>query len=131
MADDDLLYFFSDRAFNEFRREIEIRSEFRSKWRYSGGVDLLFTNARLREDEAEIDFSTTTSADLVEMKADGAILAVDNFVERIIQYSESQTGDDPTGGSAILSRKNCKLMLKRRFTTSLQIMCCRKRRGWS
>jgi hypothetical protein len=85
---------YSNRAFEQFRFEIEGRST----WRYSGGADLLLTNARFDGQIAWLDFSSAISADLIKMKADGAIHSVDSFFEAIFRYAQNQDGSDPTWG---------------------------------
>jgi len=85
---------YSNHAFEQFRFEIEGRST----WRYSGGADLLLTNARFNGRIAWLDFSSAISADLIKMKADGAIHSVDSFFEAIFRYSQNQDGSDPTWG---------------------------------
>lgn len=100
-------WMYADSKFDEFRRDVESRT----KWRYSGGVDLLITNARFREGsrwrtilpyavpgEAYLDFSTTISAQLDAMKQAGAIVNVETFFESIFRYAEAQNGRDPTWG---------------------------------
>ncbi len=93
-AESNALDFYSDEDFQDFRSEIEGRS----KWRYSGGADLLLTNARFDGLRAWLDFSSIISADLMKMKADGAISSVDSFFEAIFRYAENQDGSDPTWG---------------------------------
>jgi len=93
-SDADVLAAYSDYEFDKFRCEIESRS----KWRYSGGADLLLANARFDGVEAELDFSSMISANLVKMKSDAAIDSVDSFFEQIFQYAEVQDGTDPTWG---------------------------------
>jgi hypothetical protein len=94
MSDQEISEFYSDDEFDWFRRDIEQRC----KWRYSGGADLLLTNAQFDGRNAELDFSSAISADLVKMKADGAFSSVDSFFETIFRYAENQDGTDPTWG---------------------------------
>lgn len=86
-------YFYSDYEFDRLRREIESRCS----WRYSGGSDLLLLNARYVA-FAELDFSCVICANLVKMKADGAILSVDEYFEKIVRFTEDQRGSNPTWG---------------------------------
>ena len=88
------LELYYDHEFDAFRREIEVRT----KWRYSGGSDLLLTNARFDGARARLDFASAISADLVKMKAEEAVSSVDSFFEAIFHYSEHQDGKDPTWG---------------------------------
>lgn len=87
---------YSAPKFDAFRRDIARRS----RWRYSGETDLLILNSRY-DREAEtgmLDFSSAIVCKLDTMKSDGAITSAGLFFERIFQYSESATGDDPTWG---------------------------------
>ena len=86
-------YFYSDDTFDNLRRDIEARCS----WRYSGGADLLILNAR-DLGRAELDFSCVICANLIKMKAEGAILSVDEYFEKIVRFTEDQSGSDPTWG---------------------------------
>jgi hypothetical protein len=57
-------WYFSDVRFEEIRKEIEKRT----KWQYSGGVDLLLVNACFLRDEpiAYFDFSSSLSIDVAQ-----------------------------------------------------------------
>jgi len=95
LKDADNADFFSISNFVDFVGEIQRRS----RWRYTGGADLLLCNAlRGDDDDVGLDFSTAIVADLVRMKAEGAILSVESFFEKIVQHVEAQSGDDPTWG---------------------------------
>jgi hypothetical protein len=94
ISDREILSFYSDRRFEEFRRDIESRCN----WKYSGGADLLLTNAIFDGRDARLDFTSAITADLMTMKADGAITSVGWFFERIFRYAERQDGSDPTWG---------------------------------
>jgi hypothetical protein len=87
---------FSVPNFDEFRQEIESMT----RWRYSGGVDLVLTNARLDEERggAFLDFSSAIAINLDDAKRIGAIDTVEMFFEKIFRYAETQSGDDPTWG---------------------------------
>lgn len=85
---------YSDSQFNEIRSKIEARSS----WRYSGGADLLLTNARLSHGCAYLDFSSAIAVDLIKLKAEKVVDSVDSLFERIFQYAENQDGSDPTWG---------------------------------
>ena len=87
-------FFYDPSDFERFRKEIERRS----KWRYSGGTDLLLVNARFDETEANLDFSSAIAADLIKMKAVAAIDSIDSYIEKIIRSAETQDGSDPTWG---------------------------------
>lgn len=82
--------------FENFRRELEKKT----KWRYSGGADLLLTNASydMKKETASLDFGSTIVCQLETMKSQGAIKSVEVFFEDIFRFAESATGDDPTWG---------------------------------
>ena len=89
-------WLFSAQRFNSFRSEIESMS----RWRYSGGADLILTDARYNLDkkESELDFSTAIVINLDKAKAEKAIVNVEQFFEDVFRYAETQSGDDPTWG---------------------------------
>lgn len=89
--DEQLMAAFSAPDFNELRKEIEQRS----KWRYSGGMDLILVNAYCTDVSAELDFSCAIACDLVRMKEDGAIVNVEAFFEQIFQYVEHRASENP------------------------------------
>lgn len=71
-----------------------------TRWRYSGGCDLLLANSRFdsSKEEAYIDFSTSVVCQLDQMKRDGAIISVETFFEDVFRFGEDASGDDPTWG---------------------------------
>ena len=85
---------FSSRGFNVIREELE----YKTTWEYSGGVDLILTNARYDTDgsEAVIDYSSAIVCKRDEMLALNTISSIERFFEDICRYSENSTGDDPT-----------------------------------
>lgn len=92
---------FSNERFNEIREKMEHSS----KWKYTGSVDLVLTNARIKrvEDtegwyESILDLQTAISVDLAEMLKAKAISSVNAYFEEIFRYTERQTGIDPTWG---------------------------------
>jgi hypothetical protein len=89
-------WLFSNAKFNDFRKEIESMT----KWEYSGGVDLILTNARYDaiKDKAHLDFATAMAMNLDKAKSDDAIVSAETFFEQIFRYADSQSGDDPTWG---------------------------------
>jgi len=95
---DSLDWIFSERDFNKFRHEIETRT----RWRYSGGTDLILANAIAghRPDKAAIDFSTAISANLEQLKTDGAFLETGMLFEQIFRHADEHGGDneDPAWG---------------------------------
>jgi hypothetical protein len=95
---DSLPWIFSGRDFNKFRREIEVRT----RWRYSGGTDLILANAVAghQPDKADIDFRTAICANLEQMKAEGAFFETGMLFERVFRYADEHGGDkeDPSWG---------------------------------
>ena len=89
-------WIFSDSKFNAFRMEIECLSS----WKYSGGVDLILTNAKYdtANDKAYLDFSSAVQVNLDRAKKDGLIISVEQFFEQIFQYAEAQDDLDPAWG---------------------------------
>lgn len=92
-------WLYSDRLFNDFRAELESVT----RWRYSGGVDLLLTNALWNADskEAELDFRSALAMSLDQAISDGAIPDVARWFEQIIRFAETNDQDDPTWGFAV------------------------------
>ena len=93
---DSVKWFYSAQALNRMRAEVESSV----KWRYSGGCDLLLTNARLDEDRKKVrlDFATSVICPLQEMLRIEAITSVPEFFEEIFRYAEKQDRNDPTWG---------------------------------
>ena len=58
----------------------------------------MLINARFDGRRAFLDFSSAITADLMKMRAEGAIQSVDSYFEAIFRYSEQQNGTDPTWG---------------------------------
>ncbi len=93
---DSVKWFYSAQALNRMREEVESSV----KWRYSGGCDLLLTNARLDEDHKKVrlDFATSIICPLQELLRVEAITSVPEFFEKIFRYAEKQDRNDPTWG---------------------------------
>lgn len=89
-------WIFSATKFNELREDIQKRTS----WKYSGGVDLVLLNARrnVETGKAAIELRSAVCLNLDQAKNDGLMLTVEMLFERIFQYAESQSGDDPTWG---------------------------------
>ncbi len=64
-------WLYSDRLFNDFRAELESTTA----WRYSGGTDLVLTNATwdAAHRSTDLDFSSALAMNLEQAIADGAI----------------------------------------------------------
>ena len=87
---------FSNKLFNDFQDEIRSRT----RWKSSGGSDLILANARFdpKRQKAYIDFTSAIMCPLDHMKSDGAIINVETFFEKIFLYAENASGNDPTWG---------------------------------
>jgi hypothetical protein len=75
-------------------------AESRCDWKYSGGSDLILTNARLAAPQgpASLAFDTVVKCYLDHFKRIQAIPNVMEFFEQIFRFAESAQGDDPTWG---------------------------------
>ena len=89
-------WIFSPKAFNDLKKDIQSRT----KWRYSGGSDLVLTNVSYSQStlRAEPDFATAISVNLNDMKRDGAFEDVSMLFEQIFRFSEEANEHDRTWG---------------------------------
>ena len=89
-------WFFSDKLYLELRKDIKSKT----KWNYSGGTDLILTNAKYDRatSKADLDFSTAIAINLDQAKEDKLFLSTEMFFEKIITFAENQKGDDPAWG---------------------------------
>lgn len=80
-------WYYSPKAFQAFRSEVESRT----KWKYSGGSDLILCVARWDERKSEpvIDFSCAIVCQLDAMKDAKAIVSVEQYFESVFRYAES------------------------------------------
>jgi len=86
---------FSDEEFNTFRAEMESRT----RWRYSGGTDLVVMNGlNDTPQRGRLDFSTAIAVNLDAAIADGLFPNASMLFERVFQFGESCDGVDPTWG---------------------------------
>jgi hypothetical protein len=87
---------FNVKRFNSISEEVAARTN----WKYSGGADLILTNAFFEQvtKRAFLGFDTVVKCYLDEMIRLKAIPSVEEFFERIFRYAENATGDDPTWG---------------------------------
>ncbi|WP_278022346.1 hypothetical protein [Flavobacterium ginsengisoli] len=84
---------FNPENFNNLRIEIERKT----KWKYSGSVELVLFNAYIdNEDEVKFDFSDALSIDLIKAKNEQLIYSVGEMFEKIFSISETITTDNPT-----------------------------------
>ncbi|MGD0694444.1 MAG: hypothetical protein ABSB82_06275 [Terriglobia bacterium] len=90
-------WYFEAGAFNNFREEVERRTT----WRYSGGTDMILTNARCDQFEGHlqgrVDFHTAIVLRLDKLKEISTVPTVSELFEKIFQYAEMQdtTATDP------------------------------------
>lgn len=86
-------WFYSPKVFNNFRQQIEAKT----RWKYSGGNDLILVNARYREelDEPDIDFSTAIVCQLDSMNQTKAFPSVEQYFESIFRFAEEAPIQDP------------------------------------
>lgn len=87
---------FSLNDFNECRKEMEACS----KWRYSGGTDLILVNANFdpQSKSARADFSSGISFVFEELKRNDPALTAGIFFEKVFRYCEDCYGQvQPTG----------------------------------
>ena len=83
-------WYFAPEAFNRFREDVESRTT----WKYSGGSDMILTNARYAMVDGymqgQIDFHTATVLRLDKLKEISIIPSVGELFEKIFQYAEGQ-----------------------------------------
>jgi len=77
--------------FNRLRGQVEQRT----RWRYSGGCDMLFANSRRG---VGIDFSTAIVLQLDKISEMVATPTISQLFEAIFQYAERQVAANPTWG---------------------------------
>lgn len=87
---------FCDNSFNEIRKKIESITA----WHYSGGVDLILTNATYWafNGMVQLDFGNSISMNLDELKRNGAIISIEQLFEKICRFAEKDDPKDPTWG---------------------------------
>jgi hypothetical protein len=87
---------FSDKVFNVLRQEIESIT----KWRYSGSVDLILTNAigGTTATSVPFDYSTAININVAKAKDEKAIPHFETFVESICRFCDTYRGNDPAWG---------------------------------
>jgi hypothetical protein len=94
---------YSDGAFDNFRAEVEHLSG----WVYSGGVDLILTNAEYKAAEpgalgrspsVSLSFDSLISIPLDKLKQDANLPDIFPIFEQISRYAEKADGRDPMWG---------------------------------
>lgn len=95
-TDDRPAWWYDDYGFNALRREIEEATS----WRYSGGTDLILTNAVFDREagRSSLAFESAIAANLDEMKRDEVFVEAPMFFERVFQFADRCDGSDPTWG---------------------------------
>lgn len=95
-------WFFSNHALTEFLSELESVTT----WRYSGGCELLVTNARYKEERinqidtrmrASLDMSSAIAVDLEKAQHDQAFRDVTGLAEAVFDFAKNlnESVDDP------------------------------------
>lgn len=86
-------WLFSPRLFNDFRRELTRKID----WRYSGEVDLVLVASELngRTNTVHLDFGRGMSPNLESLKKSGVISSLSGFFEEIFGLAEEYLGNDP------------------------------------
>ena len=98
-------WMYSDEVFNNVRKEVESRTS----WHYSGGVDLILTNARYRprrgswsellftddRPRSYLDFSSSIVVNLEQLKQTDSLPSVATLFEGICRYAERTNHQDP------------------------------------
>lgn len=89
-------WYYRPEIFNTFRKQVEERT----RWKYSGGSDLILVNAHyLNEIEGpEIDFSGAIVCQLDSMKDAKAFTSVEQYFEAVFRFAEESSDRDPTWG---------------------------------
>jgi hypothetical protein len=112
MSDPDQIQFDDDwglglRAFDAFRRGLEIRS--RHRWKYSGGSDLVLLNMiTFLTGDVQIDFQSIQSGPLTDPDDDTQTLTLARVIELISIDLEDDNGDDSYGVSEVVNPgKDC------------------------
>jgi hypothetical protein len=87
-------WWFDNESFDDIREEVEHES----KWKYSGGTELLIANARSSCDGSSIDYSSAIPCNLEQMQSDKAITNVREFFEKVFKYAENPDSENPAFG---------------------------------
>jgi hypothetical protein len=84
-------WFFSPSVFNQFVTEIEAMTS----WTYSGGTDIIITNARYNaaSKTASLDFSSALAIDLDKAKKEEAIQDIPHLIETIFEFVKNLNED--------------------------------------
>ncbi|MBC8434125.1 MAG: hypothetical protein H8D96_19630 [Desulfobacterales bacterium] len=89
------IWYYLPSLFNDYRIDVENKT----KWRYSGGSDLILTNIRFdKSGEAHLDFSSAVVLYLDKLNEINTMPNISKCFEKIFQYAEKQDPDDPAWG---------------------------------
>ena len=85
---------FNSKVFNDLRKQTEKRT----KWKYSGSVELILFNSYLdtNTDTVKLDFSDAIFIDLKKAKEEKLITSVGEIFEKIFSISENISTENPT-----------------------------------
>jgi hypothetical protein len=111
-------WLFDERDFNIWRYELEQVS----KWRYSGGNDLVLANARYDENKRlpYIDMENAICMTLEEVQRSGDVPEIGMILENIFRYAENPQPNDPVWGfSDELGKKIGSTALRKLFVSFL------------
>jgi len=83
----------------DFAKAVEL-FERETRWRYSGGTDLLLLNTRysVPDEAAVFDYTTVVSLTIEDALKDGAIKSVGGFFEDLVSFASRSNGRDPAWG---------------------------------
>jgi hypothetical protein len=84
-------WWFSDKAFDGFVRDIEARSS----WKYTGGADLLLTTARYKTTtkKASLDFRSAIVVNLEAVMKDKAVRDPSDLMYRMFEFAQTMNED--------------------------------------
>lgn len=86
---------FSPRAFDRFRRDLEVRTE--RRWRFRGESELIAMNAFLTADGPAVDFTSVVSGPLTERDRGITTRTLAEAIERLGQQFDDESDDSDYG----------------------------------
>lgn len=96
---------FSPRSFNEFRINLEKKTN--DKWKYSGGSELVILTAIVINGEVTVDFDSVLFGQLTDPKNQNKTLSLAEVIENISRDLEDVSEDDYYGvGTVVNPRTN-------------------------
>ena len=87
---DGAQWYFSPSQFNTLRKRVETAT----KWKYSGGTDLILVNVNHAPKKISLGMSRAFFFPLEKMKQDGVIISVAMFFEEVFRFAENYKGDN-------------------------------------